>query len=407
MTHIAILGAGSGGMMTANILRRKLARDEGTITVIDRSTEHYYQPSYYLLPFDYMVPEAQVRSMDDLLKDGIEFHQDTVTGIDPDAKLVECENEDVEYDYLVVATGHTLEPDTVPGMTEGWEETDEVFPYYDYDAAIEMSDAVDSFDGGTFVVSVPDTPIKCAGAPLKMCMLMEDYMSRHGIREDSEVIMTKPGDAVFGVEPYKSKMEEIWGKRDIEFRPNFSVDSVDYENRTLESPDGETIEYDMYAPVSPQYGADAVTEGSPLTEGGDPVMFDKVEGLADTPTRPPQYVTVDQHTLQHTEYDTVFALGDGDDTPKSRTASAARKQSPVVAKNLIAHMRGERLPGHYDGYAACPLLTKKGKAVIAEFDYTDSLSAPVESRANWVLDINVLPPVYWNMWMKGYDPSPV
>lgn len=271
-----------------------------------------------------------------------------------------------------------------------------------------MSDAVNEFDGGTFLVSVPDTSIKCAGAPLKMAMLMEDYMTRNGIRDESRVIMTKPGEAVFGVEPYKSKMEEIWADRDIEFVPNFSVAEVDHEDRVVHSTDGDEIEYDMYAPVSPQYGADSIAESSPLTEGGEPVIFDKQEQIySGDQQRPPQYVTVDQHTLQHTDYENVFALGDCDDTPKSRTASAARKQAPVVAKNLISHMRGESMRGHYGGYAACPLLTKKGKAVIAEFDYEDSLSAPVESRGNWVLDINVLPATYWNMWMKGYDPSPV
>ncbi|SHL62053.1 NAD(P)/FAD-dependent oxidoreductase [Haladaptatus paucihalophilus] len=408
MTRIAIIGAGSGGAMTANILRRKLQRDKADITVIDKSDTHYYQPSYYLLPFDYMMPEAQMRPVDDLLKPGIDFHQDEVTGVDPDEQVVECAGENVEYDYLIVVSGHVLEPETVPGMTEGWQETDEVFPYYHYDAATDMSDAVDEFDGGTFLVTVPDTPIKCAGAPLKMSMLMEDYMSRTGIREDSRVIMTKPGEAVFGVEPYKSKMEEIWADRDIEFVPNFSVAEVDHENRVVRSTDGDEIEYDMYAPVSPQYGADSIAENSPLTEGGDPVTFDKQEGIySGDPQRPPQYVTVDQHTLQHTEYDNVFALGDCDSAPKSRTASAARKQAPVVAKNLIAHMEGEPMRGHYDGYAACPLLTQKGKAVIAEFDYEDALSAPVESRANWVLDVNVLPATYWNMWMKGYDPAPV
>jgi len=408
MPNIVIIGAGSGGAMTANVLRRKLDRDEADVTVVDKSDTHYYQPSYYLLPFDYMVPEAQSRPIADLLDREIDFHRDEVTGVDPDEQVVECDGEDVEYDYLVVVSGHTLEEDTVPGMAEGQSDTDEVFPYYNFDAAVEMGDAVDDFDGGTFLVTVPDTPIKCAGAPLKMSMLMEDYMTRAGIRDGSRVVMTKPGGAVFGVEPYKSKMEEIWADRDIEFVPNFSVAEVDYEDRTVRSTDGDEIEYDMYAPVSPQYGVDAVAEHSPLAEGGDPVTFDKQEGIYEGDAqRPPQYVTVDPHTLQHTEYENVFAVGDCNDAPKSRTASAARKESQVVAKNLLAHLRGKPLRARYGGYAACPLLTKKGKAVIAEFDYENSLSAPVESHMNWVLDVNILPATYWNMWMKGYDPSPV
>ncbi len=34
----------------------------------------------------------------------------------------------------------------------------------------------------------------------------------------------------------------------------------------------------------------------------------------------------------------------------------------------------------YDGYAACPLLTKKGKALIAEFDYEGRSPHPSRAR---------------------------
>jgi len=387
MANIVVLGAGAGGAMTANILRRKLDRDEASITVVDQSTKHFYQPSYYLIPFGYMDPEGQGRDIRDLLSDGVEFVQDEVTGVDPDENVVNLSDSDVEYDYLVVSLGHRLADETVPGMMEGWEETDVVHPFYHYDAAISMREQLPSFEGGTFVVTIPDTAIKCAGAPLKMSMLMEDWLSRNGLREDSRVIMTRPAEAPFGVQPYRDKIEQIWDERDIEFKANFSVEEVDYENQVIVSADGEELEYDFYAPVSPQLGQEALTENSPLTNGGE-------------------YVTVDQYSLQHDDYDNVFALGDCDNTPKSRTAAAARKQSHVVAKNLVSLMHDQPMRAEYSGYAACPLLTQKGKAMVAEFDYEESISAPVESRMNWIMDINILPSVYWNLWMRGYDPLP-
>ena len=160
----------------------------------------------------------------------------------------------------------------------------------------------------------------------------------------------------------------------------------------IHSTDGEELEYDLYAPVSPQYGQEAITENSPLTAGDD-----EHDG---------EYVTIDQYTCQHDEYDNVFALGDCENAPHSKTAAAARKQAHVVSENLLASMRGLALPETYDGYAACPLLTEKGKAMVAEFDYEESISAPVVSRMNWIMDVNVLPSVYWDAWMRGYDPLP-
>jgi len=391
MDHIVVLGAGVGGAMSANMLDRRLGGD-ARITVVDKSTEHAYQPSFYLLPFGYMEPENQFRDVQEVMRSGVEFVQDEVTGVDPDAKTVDLGEESLSYDYLIAGLGHRLAAESTPGMMEGWQETDSVFPFYYYEAAMDMREGLEEFDGGTFVVSVPDTPIKCGGAPLKMTMLAEDYFQRQGIRDDVDLVMTKPGDAVFGVSPYREKLEEIWADRDIEFRGNFTVEEVDYEAQEIHSAEGETQEYDFYAPVPPQYGQQALTEGSPLTEGDD--------------EHGGEYVTVDKNTMQHTEYPDVFGIGDAGNTPNAKTAAAARKQAHVLVDNLVDHMEDKRMTAGYHGYAACPLLTKKGKAMIAEFDYEESISAPVESRLNWILDINILPSVYWDAWLRGYDPLP-
>ncbi|MFB6161475.1 MAG: NAD(P)/FAD-dependent oxidoreductase [Haloferacaceae archaeon] len=391
MTHIAILGAGSGGAMTANILSRKLD-SEATITLVDKSVDHFYQPSFYLVPFGYLEPD-QSRDVRDLVRSDVEFVHDAVAGVDPDDQVVHLdESEDLDYDYLVVATGHRLAPETTPGMVEGWEETDAVYPFYHYEAALDMREGLRNFDGGTFVVSLPNTPIKCPGAPLKMTMLAEDYARRQGFRDDAEFVMTRDAEHHFGVQPYRDKLYEIWDERDIEFRAHTAVEEVDPDGQVIHTTDGQ-IEYDLYAPVSPQYGQEAITENSPLTEG------DEEHGG--------EYVTIDQYTLQHDAYDNVFALGDCENAPHSKTAAAARKESHVVAENVVRAMDGLAPDPAYDGYAACPLLTEKGKAMVAEFDYEESISAPVESRSNWILDVNVLPSVYWNLWMRGYDPLPM
>ncbi|MFC7229276.1 FAD-dependent oxidoreductase [Salinirubellus salinus] len=384
---VLVLGAGAGGTMTANKLRRRLDAD---VTVVDRSPTHSYQPAYYLVPFDYMDLDDQVRETRDLLHDDVAFVQDEVTGVDPERRVVTGEADEYEYDVLVSAVGNSRRPDRVPGMLEGWNRTDSVYPFYHESAAAALGDAVDAFDGGTFLVTVPDTPIKCGGAPLKLTMLMEEYLRERGVREDAEVVMTKPGPDVFGTgpkAPYQERIEEIWADRDITFVPEFTVSEVDYERQVVHSEAGESIEYDLYAPVPPQYGHEFVVENSPLTDGGE-------------------YVSVDDHTLQHETYPEVFALGDNADVPTSRTASAARKQSHVVVENVERFLADRPLSPDYGGYTACPILVEKGKAMIAEFDYEESISAPVVSRLNWILDVNVIPSLYWNVWMRGYDPVP-
>ena len=51
MRRLVILGAGTAGTTVANKLRRRLARDEWRITVIDRDRDHLYQPGLLFIPF--------------------------------------------------------------------------------------------------------------------------------------------------------------------------------------------------------------------------------------------------------------------------------------------------------------------------------------------------------------------
>ncbi len=51
MKNIVILGAGTGGALTANLLSHRLDLRQWKITVIDESALHVYQPGLLFLPF--------------------------------------------------------------------------------------------------------------------------------------------------------------------------------------------------------------------------------------------------------------------------------------------------------------------------------------------------------------------
>lgn len=50
------------------------------------------------------------------------------------------------------------------------------------------------------------------------------------------------------------------------------------------------------------------------------------------------FVSVDKHTLQHTKYPNIFALGDCSNIPTSKTAAAVAGQSGVLTHNLLQLM---------------------------------------------------------------------
>jgi sulfide:quinone oxidoreductase len=418
--QVVVLGAGSGGLMVANRLDRELA-GLVDVTVVDRDPTHRYQPAFYLAPFGYMDLEEQSRDARDYCRADVTFQQGEVTGIDPRRGRVELREGTLAYDRLIVALGHETAPETVPGMAEGWRRTREadaddaddvsatdrkgrttdagrslpaddpaVYPFYEAEAAAALGDALDGLgDGDRLLVTVPDTPVSCGGAPLKLAMLAEDDLSRHGV--DAEVVLARPDDHLFGggeKARYDERLREEWAARDLELVRGFETARVLPDAGRVEAVDGRTLDYDVYAPVPPQRPPEPLRDG-PLTDGG-----------------PDGYVTVDDHTLRHARFDGVYALGDCTDVPVSKTAAAARKQVGVVADNLTADATDRAYEATYDGFAACPLLTARGKAVMALYDYDGPLVPAVESRLSWLLDVHAIPAAYWQLWLKGYDPLP-
>ncbi len=121
------------------------------------------------------------------------------------------------------------------------------------------------------------------------------------------------------------------------------------------------------------------------------------------------WVDVDQHTLQHKQYDNIFSLGDVANTPNAKTMAAARKQVVIAAENLLAFRAGKTLPEQYDGYGSCPLTVEKGKIILAEFAYggkivpTFNWDSTKPRKSAWLLKKYLLPTVYWRLMLKGRE----
>src|SRR5215471_15704531 len=101
--RIVIVGAGFGGLKTAQTLRRANAR----VTIIDRQNHHLFQPLLYwvatagLSPADISSP---IRSILRRQKN-TDVVMAEVTGVDLEQQRVLMGERAVPYDYLVLATG--------------------------------------------------------------------------------------------------------------------------------------------------------------------------------------------------------------------------------------------------------------------------------------------------------------
>ena len=119
------------------------------------------------------------------------------------------------------------------------------------------------------------------------------------------------------------------------------------------------------------------------------------------------WIEVDQFSLQHVRYPEVFGLGDASNLPTSKTGAAIRKQAPVVVENLLALRAGQPLTAQYDGYTSCPVVTGRGKLILAEFNYAKEPveTFPADQRRErfsmYALKAYMLPRLYWHGMLRG------
>ena len=79
----------------------------------------------------------------------------------------------------------------------------------------------------------------------------------------------------------------------------------------------------------------------------------------------------------------------------------------MLVKNLLAHRSGKPLTARYNGYTSCPIVTRRGRMLLAEFDYdgnpceTFPVNQAKERFSMWILKRYILPQLYWHGMLKG------
>lgn len=391
--EIVIVGGGSAGVSVAARLMRQAA---GDVAVIDPATTHYYQPLWTLVGGGRAPVEESARPQASVMPKGVTWIQQAAAEIDPDGREITLDDGGVVgYDYLVVCPGIQLDWDKIKGLpaTLG---RDGVSSNYLYELAPATWNFVRNTRSGTAVFGMPAGPIKCAGAPQKIAYLAADYWREQGVLRNIDVHLVLPTPAMFGVKEFSDVLVGVASRYGITVHFESEVTEVLPDRREVtvtskKDDTTQTLPYSVMHLVPPQSAPDWIKKG-PLADAANPFG----------------YVEIDKHTMQHSRYPNVFALGDAGSSPNSKTGAAVRKQAPVVVENLLAARRGTPLTASYDGYASCPLTTARRKMLLAEFDYSmkPKPSIPMidtikERTDMWYLKRYGLPFLYWNLMLTG------
>src|ERR671937_326994 len=101
--HVIIVGAGFGGLEAA----KKLGCENVRVTVIDRTNYHLFQPLLYQVATAALSPADIASPIRGILSEckNMEVMLAEVQSIDVSAKKVKMVDGELDYDYLIVATG--------------------------------------------------------------------------------------------------------------------------------------------------------------------------------------------------------------------------------------------------------------------------------------------------------------
>ncbi|HEY2536216.1 MAG TPA: FAD-dependent oxidoreductase [Solirubrobacteraceae bacterium] len=345
-TRVLILGAGFGGLELSSMLSEALG-ERVEVTLIDRGEAFVFGFSKLDVMFGRTSAEAVRLPYRDIAKPGVRFLQETVTAIDPENRRVRTGGGEYEGDVLVVALGADYDLEATPGLAEGGNE------FYSVAGAERLAQVLPTFTRGRAIVGVCGAPFKCPPAPSEAALLLHEYLSAQGVREDCEISFVLPLPSPVPPSPETSAaLVQAFAERDIEFVPGTRVAALDPERKVALFDGGGEMAYDLFLGVPKHRAPDVVVAAGMVEE---------------------TYIPVDSRTLQ-TRYPGVYAVGDVAAVGVPKAGVFAEGAARVVARSLIAQIeRGEDPGAQYDGLGSCYIEFGGGRVGRVDVDF---LSGP-------------------------------
>ncbi len=145
-------------------------------------------------------------------------------------KLVLEDGSVITYEYLVLATG--LQPDyqRIPGLKEALEDPQvPVATNYEMKYAEKMNRLRNEIQSGKAIFTMPSTPIKCGGAPLKILYLCGDSWEKNKKNIDIKFICGTP--TIFKVKFYADALAKEAKNYNAELDVSWELIKVDGKNK--------------------------------------------------------------------------------------------------------------------------------------------------------------------------------
>ncbi|MBI3585792.1 MAG: NAD(P)/FAD-dependent oxidoreductase [Ignavibacteriales bacterium] len=361
---IIVLGAGVGGLVVANELRRKLP-SQHKIMLIERNADHRFAPSFLWLMTGNRKPDAISQPVHRLVRSGIDLILGEVTEIDLTHQQVTTSQGAFGFDYLIIALGAELAPEIVPGLAEN------AHSFYTFAETQKLYQTLHRFEAGSLALVVCSVPYKCPGAPHEAAMLISDFFRRRGIRDKVEIHLYTPEPQPMPVAGPQlgEAVKQMLSSKGIHFHPLHKLASVSRSEIAFEGKD--SARYDLLIAIPPHRAPSIARQVGLANEAG--------------------WIPVDRFTLR-TKHENVYAIGDitaisipgrwKPDVPMMlpKAGVFAHVQAEVVAERITDEISGRTPTAQFCGTGYCMLEAGEGLAGFAFGDFFGEPSPRLELR---------------------------
>lgn len=234
--RVVVAGGGFGGSTVARYL--KIFDPQLDVILIEPREKFISCPSSNLVIGGLRKMSQLTYTYDNLAKKhGIRIVRDSVAAIDPISKYVEVSNGKIAYDRLVVSPGIDFDYHSIEGMDET---AQSLFPHAWKAGAQTEQLARELFamkQGGTYVLTVPETPYRCPPGPYERACMVANYIKRTG-KGGKLIILDANADVTSKGKLFKAAWNDYY-KDIIEYRPDISIKKIDIGKRILTTDKGD------------------------------------------------------------------------------------------------------------------------------------------------------------------------
>lgn len=347
MARVVIMGAGVAGHTAALHLRRMLKKPHEIIVVAPNSKWNWIPSNIWVGVGKMSQKQVTFPLAPIYQRKGIEFHQALATEIHPQGNGSHSkpfirvnytdpnkagQTLDLEYDYLINATGPKLNFNATPGLgPDGGNSWSVCTAGHAIEAAKALKESIEKMKQGqkqTLLVGMGHGTCTCQGAAFEYLFNVEHQLNENGVRDKAELVYvtneTELGD--FGVGgmtfafgkgdlPSQTMGEMVFRERGVKALMGVHVERVDPGKIVYEQLDGtkdeQAFDFAMLLPPFSGVGLKAYDkDGNDITEALFlPSGFMRVDG--DYTAKPfSEWKASDwPKTYQVPGYPTIFAAG--------------------------------------------------------------------------------------------------